>query len=80
MLCTTLVGTWWTDSGRGTGVDDIGHQVYRDEDILAMVWDQSAEINSEEYEDEVNDQTEIIPHKDAVNALHLALCYVEQYA
>lgn len=63
-----------------TSVDDNGNQEYGDEDIVAMVQGSSAEIDSEESEEEVNVQTELISHTDAANALDLALRYVEQHA
>ncbi|KAG8278452.1 hypothetical protein J6590_019081 [Homalodisca vitripennis] len=52
---------------------------YGDENIKAMVLGSSSQINSEESEEKVYAQTELVSHSDTANALDLALCYVEQH-
>lgn len=63
-----------------TAIDDRGHEEYTDEDIVAVVQGTSAEILTDDSEEEGEAQTDVVPHTAAASALDLALRYVEQHA
>lgn len=63
------------------GQDDDGNQDLNDDDIVAMVLDESEGGGDQGEESEDNEESpDLVSHADAANALDLALRYVEQHA